>query len=134
MPGGALRFGRATLLAGWVVFALAAILTPCIQAFPAPVSDPAQNVTQAFAGTQESLPTENADDDGSESPWCHRASAMPGNDIIPLALTANDSPSRWIAIEGVTTPSLVGMTLSKSLTQPVPPPRRLYLRTLRLLI
>ena len=141
MPGGALRLGRAALLAGWVVFALATTLSTCIQVIAAPVSDPAQNVAAAFAGTavdhplnNESLLAENADD-GSESPCCHLASAMPRNVDITLALTTNDSPSGWVAIERVATPSLVGLTLSKNLTQRIPPSaRRLYLRTLRLLI
>ena len=142
MPGGALRLGRAALLAGWVVFALATTLSTCIQAIAAPVSDPAQNVAAAFAGTpvdhplnNESLLAENADD-GSESPCCHLASAMPPNADITLALTTNGSPSGWVAIEGVATPSPVVLTHSKSLGQleTPAPPRRLYLRTLRLLI
>lgn len=140
-PGGALRFGRTALLAGWFVFALAAILSPCIQAIAAPVSDRAQNVVEAFAARpighplNERLLTENADNcDGSSS--CHLASAMPENVITPLALTANYPPPWWVAIEGIATPSLVGLTRSRKLVQHEipPPPRRLYLRTLRLLI
>ncbi|MBI4205088.1 MAG: hypothetical protein HY527_08680 [Betaproteobacteria bacterium] len=142
LPGGTLRFGRAALLAGWVVFALAATLSTCIQAIAAPVSDHAQNVTAAFAGTSidhrvsgESRLTENTDD-GSESSWCHLASAMPWNISIPLALTTNYLPSGWVAIAGVAAPSLIGFTRSESLAQHEIPhsPRRLYLRTLRLLI
>ena len=140
-PGGALRFGRTALLAGWVVFALAAILFPCIEAIAAPVSDH-ENVTETIAGTaidhplnNESLVTEHSDH-GSGSSWCDLASAAPWNGNISLTLTTNDSPSGWVAVEALATPFLAGLTRSQSLAQHEipPPPRRLYLRTLRLLI
>jgi hypothetical protein len=141
MPDRALRFGRAALLAGWVVFALATTLSICIQAIAAPVSD-AQSVTAAFVGTtidhplnNKSLLTENADD-GSGSSCCHLASAMPWNVSVPLASTTNDPPSGWIAIQAATASFPVAVTRSPRLAQDeMPPfPRRLYLRTLRLLI
>ncbi|OGA08591.1 MAG: hypothetical protein A2W68_13350 [Betaproteobacteria bacterium RIFCSPLOWO2_02_64_14] len=141
-PGRMLRIGRAALLVGWVVFALATTLSTCIQTIAAPVGDHAQNVTATFAGTpmdhlfnNESVLAEYADD-GFESPCCHLASAMPRNVDISLALTTNGSPSGWVAIEGVATPSPVVLTHSKSLGQleTPAPPRRLYLRTLHLLI
>lgn len=140
--GAALRFGRAALLAGWVVFALGTTLSTCIQAFAAPAGEPAWNVAAAFASVPadhrfggESLPAESVDD-GFKSSCCHVASAMPRNEDVPLALATNDSPSWWAAIEGVAPPSLVRFIPSKSLlrVENPPPPRRLYLRTLRLLI
>lgn len=141
-PGGALRVGRTALLAGWFVFALTAILFPCIQAIAAPVSDHAQNIIEAIAGTaiddplnNESLVTEHSDH-GSESSCCDLASAVPWNVDIPLALTTDYSPSGWVAVEALGTPFWVGSTRSLSLAQRETPsaPRRLYLRTLRLLI
>lgn len=135
-------FGRVALLAGWGVFALTAVLSPCTQAIAAPVGNHAQNATEAFARTpandplnDKSLRTEHPDR-GSGSSWCGLASATPWNVNIRLALTTTYPPSGWVAIEGVAAPSLIGFTRSESLAQhEIPPsPRRLYLRTLRLLI
>ena len=141
-PGGALRFGRAALLAGWVVFALTAVLSPCIEAIAAAISDHAENVTEAFAGTtvdhslnDESVRTERGDH-GFELSCYDLAGAVPWNAQVPLALTTNYTPSGWDAIEGVATRPLIVSTRSGSLAQyEIPPPaRRLYLRTLRFLI
>jgi len=134
-PGGALRFGRAALVAGWVVFALATTLSTCIQAIAAPVSARVQNVTEALADTPMGVPNERSDG-GSEPPCHHRAGAVSWNTNVVLALTTNYPPSGWVAIEALATPFPVGLTRSPSLAQRAtpPPPRRLYLRTLHLLI
>ena len=136
--GGALRFGRAALLVGWVVFALAAVLSPCIQAIAAPASNIAQNAPETFTGTpigKQSLGAERGNH-GSESSCYDFASAVPWNTQIPVALATNFTPSGWDAIEGIATRPLIVSTRSGILAQYEirPPARRLYLRTLRLLI
>lgn len=137
----ALRFGRAALLAGWVVFALATTLSTCIQAIAAP-ADHAQNVAAASAGMLidhppgEGILTENADE-GSASSCCHVASTTPRNVEIPPALTMSEPPSGGIPLAGVPAAfPIIGLPQSENLAQhDTPPfPRRLYLRTLRLLI
>jgi hypothetical protein len=136
--GGALQFGRAALLVGWVVFALAAILSPCIQAIAAPASNIAPNAPETFTGTpvgKQSLSTERGNH-GSESSCYDLGSAVPWNTQIPLTLATNYTPSGWDAIEGVATRPLIVSTRSGTLAQYEirPPARSLYLRTLRLLI
>ena len=135
MPVRAFRFGRAALLVGLALFALNA-LSPCIDAIAAPVGNDAPDGTAALAITPTGVPNGHPDE-GSESSCHHLAGAVPSNSNALLALTANDSPPGWVAIEGVTTASLpAGPTASGNLArrETPPTPRRLYLRTLRLLI
>lgn len=133
--GAALRFGRAALLVGLALFVLTA-LSPCIDAIAAPFGNPALDGTVAFAETPIGVPDGHSDE-GSESSCHHLAGAVPSNANTFLALTANDSPPGWAAIEGATASfPLAGPTSTGNLArrEAPPPPRRLYLRTLRLLI
>lgn len=140
-PRRALLFGRAALLAGWVVFALATTLSTCIQAIAGP-ADHTQNVAAASAvkfidhRLGERLLTENADE-GSASPCCHIASTTPRNVKIPPALTMSEPPSWGVPLAGVPAAfPIIGLPQSQNLAQhdTPPSPRRLYLRTLHLLI
>jgi len=141
MPRRALLFGRAALLAGWFVFALATTLSTCIQAIAAP-ADHAQNVAAASAGKlidhpqSEGLLTGNADE-GSASSCCHIACTTPRNVEIPAALTKSEPPTGWVPLAGVPAAfPIIGLPQSQNLAQHdiQTSPRRLYLRTLRLLI
>jgi hypothetical protein len=140
-PLRARRFGRAALLAGWAVFALATTLSTCIQAIAAP-GDHTQNVAAVSAGKlidhplSEGLPTENADE-GFASSCCHIAGATPRNVEIRTALTMSEPPSGGILLAEVRAAfPTVGLPQSENLAQhdTPPSPRRLYLRTLHLLI
>ena len=140
-PHRALRFGHATLLTGWVVFVLATTLSICIQAIGAP-ADPAQNITSASADnviahspSDDSL-AEKEDEDIASS-CCHVISATPRNAKISSAVTMREPPSEGIPISGVPAAfPIVGLPQSEKPAQhdTPPAPRRLYLRTLHLLI
>jgi hypothetical protein len=135
----ALRFEHAALLAGWVVFVFSTTLSTCVQAIAAP-ADHAPNV--ATAGKlidhllSEGLFTEQADE-GSQASCCHIAGTTPRNVEIPSTLTKSEPPSGGILLAGVPAAfPIVGLPQSETLAQHATPPspRRLYLRTLRLLI
>ena len=140
-PRRTLRFGRAALLAGWVVFALATTLSICIDAIAAP-DDHALNVRVASPDKPanhslgETLFTEHADD-GFSSSCCHVIDGAPRNlenhPALPTSKPTAVSPAYGAASAAfpVMAPPLV-----QNFTQHNAPPlpRRLYLRTLHLLI
>ena len=140
-PRRTLRFGHAALLAGWVVFALVTTLSTCIEAIAAP-DDHALNVTVASPDNLtnhslgETLFSEHADD-GSSSSCCHVSGATPRNVDSPPALPISKPPAVWPAFAA---PSAAFPVMAPPLVQnftqhDAPPfPRRLYLRTLHLLI
>lgn len=129
------RFGRAASLAGLALFALTALLSPCINAIAAPVSDGVQDVTEALAITPVGIPNGRSDD-GSGSSCHHFASALSWDANAVWGLATNCSPSGWVATEGMAAPFSTGLSpLRHFAKREAPsPPRRLYLRTLRLLI
>jgi hypothetical protein len=140
-PRRTLRFGRAALLAGWVVFALATTLSTCIDAIAAS-DDHALNVTVASPdklanhSLGETLFTEHADD-GSSSSCCHVSAATPRNVDDPPALPTSKPPALWPAFAAASAafPALAPPPAHNFTQHDAPPfPRRLYLRTLHLLI
>jgi hypothetical protein len=128
------RFGRAALLTGWLLFALSALLSPCLDAIAAPASHGGEAVAESLAGGDPAGPK---NDDAATS--CH--------DSLALAVSRNADNLQ----APVLSPSFSGAALSEGETAFVPllpfdvyqrlrqyeappPTRPLYLRTLRLLI
>jgi len=136
------RARRGALLAGRTAFVLTAALVPCINAIAATISDRAPATANAVApasiagrSTGDNLLTRPADG-GAKSACCDLTGPTPQNAKVFPALPAYDSPSGGVAIAAVPAPFFPRLATSDNFAphDAPSPPRRVYLRTLRLLI
>jgi hypothetical protein len=133
-PRGLRRPARVALVLAWVVFWLNTALFPCCEALAVAFGDHSDSVSE---------PTHHSDETHSEqphhspgSPCGHSLNAGPAINGECEGLPTDRVYLEWFAVD---VSSSVGLTVVNhstilALREPHPPPFRLYLRTLRLLI
>jgi len=141
-PQGRRGFARGALVLAWVVFWLNTALFPCREAvaaaiggYPGSVSQSVSNVPPMHDyGAASTYP--ERPDPGPYPPCGYALSAAPASAGVYAALATDHSPLEWFAIDAPVLSRPVAAKYSSNSTphEISPPPVRLYLRELRLLI
>ena len=135
------RFARVALVLAWVVFWLNTAFFPCCEALAAAFDDHSDSVSQSTSAAQ---PAHHSDethsehsDQGPSSHCDYSLNAGPAINGAYAALPTDRVHLDWFAIDTPVAPGLTAVNYSANLAPREyhpPPPFRLYLRTLRLLI
>ena len=141
-PGGLCRFARVTLVIAWIAFCLNTALFPCCEVLAASFGDHSDSVSHDDSSAQSA---HHADETHSEHP--HHGSGSPCDYSYSAESAINGEfaglPTDRVHLEWFATDmaSPVGLTVVNHSHSEIlaprethPPPFRLYLRTLRLLI
>ena len=140
LPRGLRRPARVALVLAWIAFCLNTALFPCCEALAAAFGDHSDGVSHSASASQ---PAHHAHETHSEqphhspgSPCGHSINAGPAINGEYAGLPTNRVQLEWYAMD---MSSSVGLTVENrseifAPREPHPPPRRLYQRTLRLLI
>ena len=141
-PGGLCRIARVTLVIAWIAFCLNTALFPCCEVLAASVGDHSDSIPHEGSSAQS---VHHNDETHSEQPH-HHGPGSPCDYSYRAESAINGEigqPTDRIHLEWFATDvaSPVGLTVvnhshSEILAprEPHPPPYRVYLRTLRLLI
>ena len=140
-PQGLRGFARVALMSAWVVFWLNTALFPCYETVAAAIGGYPDSVSQSVSNAQPmhnygAAGTYSERSDPSPYPPCGYTLSTGPASVGMHALPATDhSPLEWFAIDAPV-PSLITASHAENLAPRgnPPPPLRLYLRTLRLLI
>ena len=139
-PRGLRRTARAALVLAWVIFWLNTALFPCCEALAAAFGDHSDRVSHSASASQ---PAHHSDETHSEqphhspgSPCGHSLNAGPAINGEYAGLPTDRVHLEWVAMDMSSSVGLTVVNHSEILAprEPHPPPFRLYLRTLRLLI
>lgn len=134
------RFARVTLVMAWIAFCLNAVLFPCCEVLAASFGDHSDSVSPAGSSAQSAHHTDETHSEQPHhspgSPCDYSLNAGPAINGEYAGLPTDRVHLEWFAMD---MSSPVGLTVVNdseilALCEPHPPPFRLYLRTLRLLI
>lgn len=131
---------RTILLLAWGTFWLNTFLFTCYEPIAAALDGRSDTVSQSVSDARPAHdPAQTPPDRSDQSPDSncgYDVSALPQSVDVVAALRSEFSSSEWFAIDAPVVPSLITGSHAENLAPRgnPPPPLRLYLRTLRLLI
>ena len=134
------RFARVIMVLAWAVFWFNASFFLCGEAVAAAFGDHSDDVSQSVSAAQPAHAPDGTHsgcrDHRSNSPCGYTLSAGPTSVGAYALLAPDNSSPKWFAIDAPAIPALIAVSHAEYLAPRAspPPPHRLYLRTLRLLI
>ena len=133
-------FARRALVLAWVIFWINTALFPCCEAVAAAFDGHSDNVSQSASTAQPAYASDDRHsgrpDRNPDAPCGYTLSAGPTSVGMYALLAPDNSSLEWFAIDTPAAPALIAVSHAEYLAPSAspPPPHRLYLRPLRLLI